>query len=417
MRAGLVPRVPVATQAFLAHRDEERAARLDARLRFVVEDPSLARARVRVPVRVDGRSSFPVRGHVPRRTRRVLQSCRDTGQLVVGVQFVRVHREGAVECGGGVTESVQPDERAPRQHVTPGRGLPRRARDDVREASEGEKRGRVVVFRAGILPRPAPLRHGRVVLSVREVHGGELAVEEVLGVQFDGARHARECVVHAPVLAVDGHGRQGQVRILGERVQEVFGLGVEVVSERGVQLGGGCRCGERGAPGERTREGRARKKDGCRPGGSGTRDALPATSLPRARLVHVQAATTEVLSLERLDGGVRRGVVHLDEAEATRATRLAILDEAHGVDGAVGFEKLTNFGLARAEGEVSDVDLLGHSGSFAGTLTLETCTPLKSEADLWGNDGMRQVVKPGRCGRVETFSSTYPNHHGAPSAV
>src|SRR6516165_6167565 len=47
------------------------------------------------------------------------------------------------------------------------------------------------------------------------------------------------------------------------------------------------------------------------------------------RFVHAQAAAAEVFSLERSDrcGGAR--IVHFNETEATRPTRLTIVDQRH----------------------------------------------------------------------------------------
>src|SRR5262245_3668561 len=55
-----------------------------------------------------------------------------------------------------------------------------------------------------------------------------------------------------------------------------------------------------------------------------------------------QAAAAEVLAVERGDRGASSLIIHLDEAEAAGTTGLPVVDQGHGIDGAVPREQLAN---------------------------------------------------------------------------
>jgi hypothetical protein len=61
-------------------------------------------------------------------------------------------------------------------------------------------------------------------------------------------------------------------------------------------------------------------------------------------------------------GGRRSvGIIHLDEGEAARATRLSIHDHVHAIDRPVAFEERAELRLGGREGEVSDIELIGQT--------------------------------------------------------
>src|ERR1043166_2366367 len=78
-----------------------------------------------------------------------------------------------------------------------------------------------------------------------------------------------------------------------------------------------------------------------------------------------EATAFDHRAVERLDGVLRllvRG--HLDEAEAARATRLPIGDDAGAGHGSVVGEELSEGVVGGVEGEVADVELVFGHGLF-----------------------------------------------------
>ena len=86
--------------------------------------------------------------------------------------------------------------------------------------------------------------------------------------------------------------------------------------------------------------------------------AAPATS-PILRLVDLELPAVEVLAIQSLHRARGVGIGHLDEAEATGTTGVAIGDEREPLDGSMRCEQGTQGVFRRAEGEISDVEL-GH---------------------------------------------------------
>ena len=82
-------------------------------------------------------------------------------------------------------------------------------------------------------------------------------------------------------------------------------------------------------------------------------------------LVDAQAAAAELLTVQRLDGGV--GVLrrHLDETEAARLAGLTVGHEADGIDVAVSGEQVAHLVFGGGKGEVADVDRLHNTHSLA----------------------------------------------------
>src|SRR3569833_1295082 len=90
------------------------------------------------------------------------------------------------------------------------------------------------------------------------------------------------------------------------------------------------------------------------------------TGRPRAsdhraflRRVDLELPAVVVLAIQSLHRARGVGFVHLDEAEATGTTGVAIGDEREPLDGSMRCEQGTQGGFRRAEGEISDVEL-GH---------------------------------------------------------
>jgi ribonuclease D len=63
--------------------------------------------------------------------------------------------------------------------------------------------------------------------------------------------------------------------------------------------------------------------------------AAAAAALTLTRFVHAQLAALHVVAVQAGDGRLGVGLGHLDETEAAETACLAIVDEAHGFDGAV----------------------------------------------------------------------------------
>jgi hypothetical protein len=83
------------------------------------------------------------------------------------------------------------------------------------------------------------------------------------------------------------------------------------------------------------------------------------TGLTRTRLVDDQGATAELLTIHAIDRGIRLGIVgHFDKAEAAGAAGLTIHHDGRGSDFTVGLEGLTQFGVGRAEREITNIKLL-----------------------------------------------------------
>jgi len=82
------------------------------------------------------------------------------------------------------------------------------------------------------------------------------------------------------------------------------------------------------------------------------------TSTTSLGLVHAERATTHVGAVESLDSclGILGGL-HLDEREATRATRVTIGDDRDGLDGSVRCEKVTKLVVSTRERQIAYVDL------------------------------------------------------------
>src|SRR5205085_5233211 len=81
----------------------------------------------------------------------------------------------------------------------------------------------------------------------------------------------------------------------------------------------------------------------------------------RARLVDGQGATAQFLAVELCDGGLAlllRG--HLDEAEAARAARVAILDDRSRLDRTGLREQFAQVFAGSLEREIPDVKFNGH---------------------------------------------------------
>jgi len=86
-----------------------------------------------------------------------------------------------------------------------------------------------------------------------------------------------------------------------------------------------------------------------------------ATILTRLRLVDRQAAASMFLVVEGVDGRKGIGVGrHLDEAEATTPTSLAILDHLSASYLTKWREQLFQVGIRDREGKIADVQLLAH---------------------------------------------------------
>src|SRR5205085_12504296 len=79
------------------------------------------------------------------------------------------------------------------------------------------------------------------------------------------------------------------------------------------------------------------------------------------RLVNGQRATAELFAVELLDGRCRSfGRRHLDEAEAARATRVAVFDDRRVLDLSGLREHLAQLVAGRAEVKVPDVKSRAH---------------------------------------------------------
>src|SRR5580698_11468867 len=85
-------------------------------------------------------------------------------------------------------------------------------------------------------------------------------------------------------------------------------------------------------------------------------DGLPATAataaatttaatagLTRLRFIDAQRTAAHVLAVQLADSGCSGGLVHLDEAEATGASGLAVRDQLHRMNGAELLELLADF--------------------------------------------------------------------------
>src|SRR5688572_1915443 len=75
------------------------------------------------------------------------------------------------------------------------------------------------------------------------------------------------------------------------------------------------------------------------------------------RLVDLQRTTAHVLTVQGLDRAGRVGTGHFDEAEATGAAGLAIVDQADGLDGAMLVEQGAHLGFIGAKGQVAHINL------------------------------------------------------------
>jgi limonene-1,2-epoxide hydrolase len=80
-------------------------------------------------------------------------------------------------------------------------------------------------------------------------------------------------------------------------------------------------------------------------------------------IVHADIAVTEIAAVELADGLLSVAIVHLDEAEATRATRVAIGDDGCGLNLADGREQVSQIGFSGSPGQISNIDLLHESDS------------------------------------------------------
>src|SRR5262249_45214526 len=76
------------------------------------------------------------------------------------------------------------------------------------------------------------------------------------------------------------------------------------------------------------------------------------------RLVHAQRALAELAAVQLRDRVLGVVVVHLDEAEAPRAARLAVHDDRRRVHLAEAREQVLQVRVSGRPGEVADVDLL-----------------------------------------------------------
>src|SRR4051812_43498853 len=73
------------------------------------------------------------------------------------------------------------------------------------------------------------------------------------------------------------------------------------------------------------------------------------------RLVDLERTAVEFLAVQRLHRARRIGVGHLDEAEATRTTRLAIVDQRNLLHRAMRSEEGSNRVFGRGERKISNI--------------------------------------------------------------
>src|SRR3954462_1879371 len=73
------------------------------------------------------------------------------------------------------------------------------------------------------------------------------------------------------------------------------------------------------------------------------------------RFVDLEGPTREILTIERLHCARCVRARHLDEPEAARLARVAIIDQRKLLDGAVRSEKIANRFFGGREGKIADV--------------------------------------------------------------
>jgi hypothetical protein len=84
-----------------------------------------------------------------------------------------------------------------------------------------------------------------------------------------------------------------------------------------------------------------------------------AAGLTRTCLVNDEGATAQLLTVHSVDRGIRLGIVrHFDKAKAAGAAGLTIHHDGRGSDFTVGLKGLTQFGVGRAEREITNIKLL-----------------------------------------------------------
>jgi hypothetical protein len=80
------------------------------------------------------------------------------------------------------------------------------------------------------------------------------------------------------------------------------------------------------------------------------------TALTFLRFIDTQRTTTHVLAVQGLDGALRIGARHFDEAEAARTARFAIIDQRNGLHRTVLFEQRPNVLLGSGKWQIANVD-------------------------------------------------------------
>lgn len=124
-----------------------------------------------------------------------------------------------------------------------------------------------------------------------------------------------------------------------------------------------------------------------------------ARTLPR--YVHAQLATSELLAVESLDGGLCLAVAgHLHEAESPRASGLPVTDHLGSFHRAVRGEKLLQLGRICVEGEVPHIDVGRHSGAAPFGLSVDLRRPQAEGVrpeHVRSNNSVTGVVPCRRC--------------------
>jgi hypothetical protein len=103
--------------------------------------------------------------------------------------------------------------------------------------------------------------------------------------------------------------------------------------------------------------------------------ATPATAPLRfgSRFVDVQSASTNLGAIQRRNRFVSfLSVGHLDKAETTRASRVAVGQNAHTIHLSVHFKHLAQFFLGRVEIQISNKDVLQAVASGVSYLSVAT---------------------------------------------
>jgi len=74
-------------------------------------------------------------------------------------------------------------------------------------------------------------------------------------------------------------------------------------------------------------------------------------------LIHFELPTTQLVTVQALNGARRVGAWHLDETEASGTSRLSVIDEGNRVHRAVLLEELAHSCFISCEREVAYVNL------------------------------------------------------------